>query len=98
MKFLVTHAVPPEEGAVRGSFTPLHKLAFSGLLSILHALALRCASHRHFHEEVDLEPSTPSGGTELQRKKDQKRRLTIAAARRLKSAENRWKSLKFREI
>ncbi|CAK8989368.1 ARF guanine-nucleotide exchange factor GNOM (Pattern formation protein EMB30) (Protein EMBRYO DEFECTIVE 30) (Protein MIZU-KUSSEI2) (Protein VASCULAR NETWORK 7) [Durusdinium trenchii] len=77
VKFLVTHAVPEE---ARGNFTSLHKLAFSGLLSILHALALRCASHKHFHEQLDLEPTTPpSGETELQRKKDQKRRLTIAA-------------------
>eukprot|EP00435_Cladocopium_sp_Y103_P031317 s739_g7.t3 len=75
-KFLVTHSVPPEEGQVRGNFTSLHKLAFSGLMSILHSLSLRCASHKHFRRDQleTLEqhgPSTPSSGeTELRRKKD----------------------------
>eukprot|EP00434_Breviolum_minutum_P042048 symbB.v1.2.037409.t1/scaffold5514.1/size26277/1 len=53
--------------------------------SILHSLSLRCASHKHFRRD-QLEtcdengPSTPSSGeTELRRKKEQKRRLTIAA-------------------
>lgn len=81
-KFLVTHGVPPEEGQARGNFTSLHKLAFSGLMSILHSLSLRCASHKHFRrDQLELEqPSTPSSGeTELRRKKEQKRRLTIAA-------------------
>lgn len=83
-KFLVTHGVPPEEGQARGNFTSLHKLAFSGLMSILHSLSLRCASHKHFRrdqlETLEQGPSTPSSGeTELRRKKEQKRRLTIAA-------------------
>ncbi|CAJ1415611.1 unnamed protein product [Effrenium voratum] len=82
VKFLVTHSVP-EEGVQ--AFNSLNKLAFSGLLSILHSLALRCESHKHFRSNTPLEseqmgPTTPtSGETELRRKKEQKRRLTIAA-------------------
>eukprot|EP00439_Symbiodinium_sp_Y106_P032293 s1615_g3.t2 len=83
VKFLVTGAAPPKEGQARGAFNSLNKLALSGLLSILHSLSLRCESHKHFRigdVAVDRGPSTPtSGETELQRKKEQKRRLTIAA-------------------
>eukprot|EP00930_Biecheleria_cincta_P087192 TRINITY_DN7643_c0_g3_i1.p1 TRINITY_DN7643_c0_g3~~TRINITY_DN7643_c0_g3_i1.p1 ORF type:complete len:1562 (-),score=332.89 TRINITY_DN7643_c0_g3_i1:103-4788(-) len=92
VKFLITHAYPAGDtqeaaaGAPRASFNSLHKLALSGLLSILHSISLRCESHKHFRGDskpkalASEEPGSPTvAETELQRKKDQKRRMTIAA-------------------
>ncbi|CAK0845343.1 unnamed protein product [Prorocentrum cordatum] len=89
VKFLVTHAFPSDgaSGARSGgSFNSLHRLALSGLTSILHSVALRCEQHRHFRPAEDaLQPPAPHGAeaaepsTELQRKKEQKRRLAMAA-------------------
>merc|ERR550514_1029702 len=46
VRFLVTHAFPSDGvQGVRGGFNSLHRLALSGLLSILHSVALRCESH-----------------------------------------------------
>lgn len=87
VKFLVTHAFPSDgAGSSRsgGSFNSLHRLALSGLTSILHSVALRCEQHRHFRPaEEALQPpagaetAEPTG--QLQRKKEQKRRLAMAA-------------------
>jgi len=89
VRFLVTNAFPPDGvHGVRGGFNSLHRLAFSGLLSVLHSIALRCVSHAGRQtSRIPLtagpQPSletTPDGGeTELQRKKEQKRRLGLAA-------------------
>eukprot|EP00931_Biecheleriopsis_adriatica_P049820 TRINITY_DN28828_c0_g2_i1.p1 TRINITY_DN28828_c0_g2~~TRINITY_DN28828_c0_g2_i1.p1 ORF type:complete len:1127 (+),score=284.80 TRINITY_DN28828_c0_g2_i1:887-4267(+) len=85
VKFLVTHAHPSDDAGGKGTFNSLNKLALSGLLSILHSISLRCESHKYFKgESKSPEPRQPSaspsaGETELQRKKEQKRRLTIAA-------------------
>lgn len=83
VKFLITNAFPPSDGAngARASFSPLHRLALSGLLSILHSIALRCEG-RFRGEDTSTGPPpmdrASSAETELQRKKEQKRRLTLA--------------------
>ncbi|CAE8689389.1 unnamed protein product [Polarella glacialis] len=89
VKFLITRAYPPKDAqGGRQPFNSLNKLALSGLLSILHSICLRCESHRHFRPDSPsasaqpmlLTATTPSEAeTALQRKKEQKRRLTIAA-------------------
>jgi len=92
-KFLVTHAFPSDGiHGVSGGFNSLHRLALSGLLSILHSIALRCEGHGVFRGDGAALPGSGSDAklvgtqlpataaeTELQRKKEQKRRLTIAA-------------------
>jgi len=83
VKFLVTNAFPSDGiHGVSGGFSPLHRLALSGLVSILHSMALRCEGHRHFREGAAAlpSPSPPCAAeTELQRKREQKRRLNLAA-------------------
>lgn len=84
VKFLVRNSCPPEGvDCSRAGFSPLHRLALSGLVSILHSIALRCEGHRHYTGEGDMPSgqaeSTSDAATELQRKKEQKRRLTLAA-------------------
>mmetsp|Transcript_19113 Transcript_19113/g.44703 ORF Transcript_19113/g.44703 Transcript_19113/m.44703 type:complete len:1340 (-) Transcript_19113:48-4067(-) len=108
VRFLITNAFPADgvQGA-RGGFNSLHRLALSGLLSILHSLALRCESHGSSkragggrppsspglavsdkfsvtapevsNETASTSASTSIGETDLQRKKEQKRRLALAA-------------------
>jgi hypothetical protein len=66
----------------RGGFNSLHRLALSGLLSILHSIALRCGDQgRKYRAEALMshEGTEVGNETELQRKKEQKRRLTLAA-------------------
>eukprot|EP00929_Paragymnodinium_shiwhaense_P105158 TRINITY_DN70072_c0_g1_i1.p1 TRINITY_DN70072_c0_g1~~TRINITY_DN70072_c0_g1_i1.p1 ORF type:complete len:1596 (-),score=442.89 TRINITY_DN70072_c0_g1_i1:249-5036(-) len=92
VKFLVTNSLPNKDDKAPGQqqqpgqaeFNSLHRLAISGVTSIVHLIALRCEVHGHYREdavtqEQGSDPSTPQGGTQLQRKKEQKRRLTIAA-------------------
>lgn len=84
VKFLVTNAFPSDGiRGVTGGFSPLHRLAMSGLVSILHSMSLRCEGHGHFCETgaaaVEDVSSSMSVEPELQRKREQKRRLTLAA-------------------
>lgn len=91
VRFLVTNAFPPDGvNGVKGGFNSLHRLALSGLLSILHSIALRCDGHGHFRGEgagagpvaalsAAATEEVAAAETELQRKKEQKRRLSIAA-------------------
>mmetsp|Transcript_5377 Transcript_5377/g.12984 ORF Transcript_5377/g.12984 Transcript_5377/m.12984 type:complete len:1528 (-) Transcript_5377:74-4657(-) len=94
VRSLITNAFPADgvQGA-RGGFTSLHRLALSGLLSILHSLALRCESHGSNKRNAVAAGGRPGGSrnspvgeadaalgeTELSRKKEQKRRVALAA-------------------
>lgn len=90
VKFLVTNSAPPDvdgNNARGANFNSLHRLALSGIASILHSMALRCEGRRHFREvenRTTADPE-PQGGlpataaeTELQRKREQKRRVMLA--------------------
>eukprot|EP00928_Gymnodinium_smaydae_P060322 TRINITY_DN4392_c1_g1_i2.p1 TRINITY_DN4392_c1_g1~~TRINITY_DN4392_c1_g1_i2.p1 ORF type:complete len:1299 (-),score=328.84 TRINITY_DN4392_c1_g1_i2:23-3781(-) len=63
VKFLVTHAFPPDAvQGISGGFNALHRLALSGLLSILHSIAVRCVqSQGRFRAGSD--PSNNAGAS-----------------------------------
>jgi len=83
VRFLVTNAFPSDGlQGVTGGFSTLHRLALSGLVSILHSIALRCEGQRHYRVEGSTDLSSPTLNapeTDLQRKREQKRRLILAA-------------------